>query len=118
MKRLIFVFTVVVLLANFGLAANILYLAHVASPSHGLWNNAFVQGLVKSGHNVTEVTAFENNFTSVNYHKIFLEEAYSFIHAEDAPEITSMVNIPVIVQFKVLYEWFCSTNCEGIQSAK
>ena len=94
-------------------SANILYLAHIASPSHGIWNTAFIDGLVKSGHNVTEIAVFNNNKTNENYNKIYLEQGYNSVYNEKSPGIEAMVNMPVSFQFKVLYEWFCVLNCEG-----
>lgn len=56
-------------------SANILFLLPVPSPSHRLWNNVLIEGLVERGHNLTILTVeYERSRPNVTY--IYMENIY------------------------------------------
>lgn len=47
--------------------ANILFVTPVASPSHHIWNEVLVSGLLENGHNITLIGHADAKITSKNY---------------------------------------------------
>lgn len=56
-------------------SANVLFLLPVPSPSHRLWNNVLIEGLVERGHNLTILTV-EHERSRPNVTFIYLENIY------------------------------------------
>lgn len=54
---------------------NILFLLPVPSPSHRLWNNVLIEGLVQRGHNLT-ILSVENERSRTNVTFIYMENVY------------------------------------------
>lgn len=54
-------------------SANILAVTLLASPSHHIWNEAYLKELVKKGHNVTILTHDQPKFKHPNYTAIIFE---------------------------------------------
>ncbi|KAJ8982534.1 hypothetical protein NQ317_018575 [Molorchus minor] len=59
---------------KYATGVNILLLDYVESPSHYIWNYAFVEGLMEKGHNITMLGPFvDKNNSTGKYHPIVLD---------------------------------------------
>lgn len=70
----IFLLTVFVPYCAFG--ANILYIDSIPSPSHRIWNEVVVGGLLQNGHNVTLIGYFDAKIKSPNYTVLTIDCKY------------------------------------------
>ena len=94
--------------------ANILYFAHVPSPSHHIWNRPIMESLVKQGHNVTAVSATVDKNPPENLHYIHLERSFDMAYEVDegAPTLTDLASAPVII-LTIQFYWYMLISCEG-----
>lgn len=53
--------------------ANILYIDPVVSPSHHIWNEVLVAGLLKNGHNITLISHYAGKIKADNYTVLKME---------------------------------------------
>lgn len=93
-------------------SANVLFLSGVASPSHHIYNRAFVIGLAKT-HNVTFVSSDEGK-PHPNVHYIHLEKVYSTLYGGDEFDILDLAT-----QTNPYEQWqgfrdYIIANCDGI----
>ncbi|KXJ75299.1 hypothetical protein RP20_CCG012000 [Aedes albopictus] len=64
------------------LAANVLYIDGVPSPSHFIWHKALINGLAAKGHNVTALSVDVEESSLPNLSYIKLEGVYEGLHEE------------------------------------
>lgn len=69
---LIFIISFVICI-DFVKCANILIISTLASPSHQIWNEAYIKVLLEKGHNVTILTQDDSKIISSNFTVIKLE---------------------------------------------
>ncbi|GJQ80787.1 hypothetical protein Trydic_g9378 [Trypoxylus dichotomus] len=61
------------ILVKHAYCVNILYVDPVASPSHHIWNEVLVSGLLEKGHNVTLIGHYDIRINSENYTLLKIE---------------------------------------------
>ncbi|KRT85432.1 glucuronosyltransferase [Oryctes borbonicus] len=64
-------------------SANILFVTVLPSPSHHIWHEVLVKGLLKNGHNITMLSYDEPTFKSTNYTALQLDPYAIFTEGEN-----------------------------------
>uniref|UniRef100_A0A182PSE1 UDP-glycosyltransferases domain-containing protein n=1 Tax=Anopheles epiroticus TaxID=199890 RepID=A0A182PSE1_9DIPT len=90
--------------------ANILCLTPVPSPSHHIWNRAWIDALAARGHNLTVVSADIEQSAPPNVTYLHLEHAYSDLHGE--LDLFQMASHNALSGVKDLYIWG-TAMCKG-----
>nr|XP_019557265.2 LOW QUALITY PROTEIN: UDP-glucuronosyltransferase 2B20 [Aedes albopictus] len=91
--------------------ANILCLTPIPSPSHHIWNRAWMEALAARGHNLTIVSADVESHKKENMTYIHLEKAYSFL--TEALDLNEMANANAFGGVRSLYAWGTGM-CKGV----
>ncbi|XP_055531921.1 UDP-glucosyltransferase 2-like [Wyeomyia smithii] len=93
------------------LGTNILCLTPIPSPSHHIWNRAWMEALAARGHNLTIVSADVEKVAKPNMTYIHLERAYSFLH--EVVDLGEMSNANAFGGVRSLYAWGTGM-CKGV----
>ncbi|XP_058453969.1 UDP-glucosyltransferase 2-like [Malaya genurostris] len=104
--------SIALMLVTSGLGANILCLTPIPSPSHHIWNRAWMEALAARGHNLTIVSAdVERIPAQPNMTYIHLEKAYSYLHEEI--DLNEMARENAFGGVRSLYAWGTGM-CRGV----
>ncbi|KAG5667688.1 hypothetical protein PVAND_015660 [Polypedilum vanderplanki] len=105
---------------------NILYLHHMLSPSHHLWNSKLAKSLANIGYNVTFLSIDFPKRNVKNLHYIVIENVYDEYMKKTA-EILGDTNWDIVKYaeeasdsklFAALgLNFYCSTTCNAIMSS-
>ncbi|CAD7082966.1 unnamed protein product [Hermetia illucens] len=93
--------------------ANILYLAGVASPSHGLWNFKLIEALASQGHNLTVLSVDKSKKPIKNAHIMDMQEIYSMVYGNEKYDIDEFIGMDVFSEIHSSFE-FMYTFCNAI----
>ncbi|XP_037908839.1 UDP-glucosyltransferase 2-like [Hermetia illucens] len=101
--------------------ANILYLAGVASPSHGLWNFRLIEALADQGHNLTVLSVDKSKKPIKNAHIIDMQEIYSMVYESEQYDLDEFIETDVFSEIHSVFEFmykFCkaSGKTEGFKA--
>lgn len=118
MKFVLLIQLIVILIltiSKWSFCANILFLNGVFSPSHHIFNQALVLGLVEKGHNLTYLSADMVNEKIDNFHFVHLEKTYETFYGANNDDGTMIMGFANESRIHYVTEFSktCLIVCKG-----